>query len=263
MRPWAVWLLGSARLAGGEARDGGGAEPCEAEVEQLRAARREHDVARLQVAMNDPLRMRSGERLGDLDGRAQGLRERHRPFAQPRRQRFTFEILHDEEVEPVLVTHLVDRTDAWMRQSRDGAGLVRETRPATRIGCGVRREHLDGDVAIESRVAGPVDLAHPPCADKTLDVENPEPHPARQGRWGGSRLVNVRRAGASWTAGKEAFGVTVCRQQRLHLLAQVRILATLVREKRRTLGLRPCKGRVEEGEDVFPTVGGHSRSFVR
>ena len=70
MRPWAVWLLGSARLAGDEAGDGGGAEPREAEVEQLRAARREHDVARLQVAMNDTLRMRSGERLGDLDGRA-------------------------------------------------------------------------------------------------------------------------------------------------------------------------------------------------
>jgi hypothetical protein len=48
---------------------GGGAEPREAEVEQLRAARREHDVARLQVAMNDTLRMRNGERLGDLDGR--------------------------------------------------------------------------------------------------------------------------------------------------------------------------------------------------
>ena len=52
------------------------------------------------------------------------------------------------------------------------------------------------------------------------------------------------------------------REQRLHLLAQVRILATLVREKRRTLGLRPCKGRVEQGKDVFPPVGGHSRRLV-
>ena len=45
-------------------------EPREAEVEQLRAARGEHDVARLQVAMNDTLCVRSGERPGDLDGRA-------------------------------------------------------------------------------------------------------------------------------------------------------------------------------------------------
>ena len=70
MRPGAVWLLGSARARRRQAGAGGGTEPREAEVEQLRAARGEHDVARLQVAMNDTLRMRSGERLGDLDGRA-------------------------------------------------------------------------------------------------------------------------------------------------------------------------------------------------
>ena len=69
MRPGAVWLLVRAPLAGDRRGPGGGTEPREAEVEQLRAARGEHDVARLQVAMNDTLRMRNGERLGDLDGR--------------------------------------------------------------------------------------------------------------------------------------------------------------------------------------------------
>ena len=64
--------------------------------------------------MDDTLRMRSGHRLGDLDGRAEGLRERHRPFAQPRGQRFAFEILHDEEIDPVLVAHLMHRTDTRM-----------------------------------------------------------------------------------------------------------------------------------------------------
>ena len=118
-------------------------------------------------------------------------------------------------------------------------------------------------MAIEPRVVRPIDFAHSPGADKAFDVENPEPHPTRQRRWGGSRLVKVGRASASRTAGKEALGVAVCRQQRLHLLAQVRILATLVREKRRTLGLRPCEGCVDKREDVFPTVRGHSRSLVR
>ena len=69
MRPGAVWLLGNV-ARWGRGGPGGGAEPREAEVEQLRTARREHDVAWLQVAMHDTLRMRSGERLGDLDGRA-------------------------------------------------------------------------------------------------------------------------------------------------------------------------------------------------
>ena len=55
-------------------------------------------------------------------------------------------------------------------------------------------EANEGDVAIESRVAGLVDLPHPPCADKTFDVENPEPHPTRQRGRDGSRLVHVGRA---------------------------------------------------------------------
>ena len=79
--------------------------------------------------MDDALRMRGGERLGDLDRRAQRLRERHRPSAQPRRQRFAVEILHDEEVDPVLVAHLMEGTDARMRESRDGAGLVAQSAP--------------------------------------------------------------------------------------------------------------------------------------
>jgi hypothetical protein len=66
-----------------------------------------------------------------------------------------------------------------MRQSRDGAGLVREARPATRIACGVTRQHLDGDVAIESGITGLVDFAHPAGADKTFDVENPEARATR------------------------------------------------------------------------------------
>ena len=57
--------------------------------------------------MDDTLRVRCGKRLGDLDGRAQRVRERHRAFAQPRRQRFAFEVLHDEEVDPILVAHLM------------------------------------------------------------------------------------------------------------------------------------------------------------
>src|SRR6188508_178866 len=105
-----------------------------------------------------------------------------------------------------------------MRESGDSAGLVREARPAARIACGVRREHLDRDVPIEPRITGLVDLAHPTCADKTFDVENSESHPTRQRRWDGSRPVNCRSACANRTAGKKPLGVAVCREERLHLL---------------------------------------------
>jgi hypothetical protein len=59
-------------------------------------------------------------------------------------------------------------------------------------------------------------------------------------------------------ARKETLGITVRRQKGFHLLSHVRIIATMLREKRRTLSLWPCKGAVEEREDVFPTVGDHS-----
>src|SRR5262249_58115495 len=106
----------------------------------------------------------------------------------------------------------------------------------------------------EAGAGAPEAPAHPAAADKAFDVEYPEPHPTRQRGRGGSRWVDVQRAAASWTAGKEALGVSVCRQQRLHLLPHVRIVATVVREKRRALGLRPCEGCVKEREDLFPTV---------
>ncbi len=130
--------------------------------------------------MDDALRMRGGERLADLDGRTHSFRERKRPSVQPSRQRFAVEILHDEEVDPVVMAHFVEGTDARMRESRDSAGFVRKAHPGSRIDRGVRRQHLDRDVAIQPRVTGPIDLAHPSSSDETLDLEDAEAHSRRE-----------------------------------------------------------------------------------
>jgi hypothetical protein len=55
-------------------------------------------------------------------------------------------------------------------------------------------------------------------------------------------------------AGEKPPGIAVRREQRLDFLPERPVLATLVRQKGCPLGFRPCKRRVEEGEDVFPTV---------
>ena len=73
----------------------------------------------------------------------------------------------------------------------------------------------------------------------------------------GAGSVDLRLTGAEWTAGEKALGVAMSHEQRLHLLAQARIAATLAREERRAVGFRPAKGRIEEREDAFPAVGSH------
>ena len=70
----------------------------EAEVEQLDARLGEHHVARLEVAMDDPLAMGAAERVGDLDAVAQELIGGQRSAAQALRQRLAFEVLHDQEL---------------------------------------------------------------------------------------------------------------------------------------------------------------------
>ena len=52
-------------------------------------------------------------------------------------------------------------------------------------------------------------------------------------------------------------GVAVGREQRLHLLAQARVLATLAREERSAVRLRPGKGRIKERKRVFQAVVSH------
>jgi hypothetical protein len=56
------------------------------------------------------------------------------------------------------------------------------------------REHFDGDVAIEARIAGAVDFAHPAPAEQRNDFVRPEARTGRQSQCF-SRLYG-QRAGA-------------------------------------------------------------------
>ena len=52
-----------------------------------------------------------------------------------------------------------------MRERGDGLRLALEARAAIRIVGERRRQDLDGDVAVEPRIAGAIDLAHAARAD--------------------------------------------------------------------------------------------------
>jgi hypothetical protein len=61
-------------------------------------------------------------------------------------QRFSFEILHHEEVGVVLLTDVVERADVRMIQARDGARLALEPLAELAISCEVIGEDFDRDL---------------------------------------------------------------------------------------------------------------------
>ena len=55
-----------------------------------------------------------------------------------------------------------------MLQAGDGLGLALKARPQIWVGRKVRRQYLDGDSAVEPRIAGLIDLAHATSAGGSL-----------------------------------------------------------------------------------------------
>ncbi len=81
------------------------------------------------------------------------------PFLEPRGERLALEVRHDEEVRAVGFADVVDAADVRMIERSDRARLALEAQIG--IAGNLGREDLDRDAAIEPRVAGLVDLAHP------------------------------------------------------------------------------------------------------
>ena len=84
-----------------------------------------------------------------------------------------------------------------MVQDPARAGLLLETAQAVGVGGEGRRQDLDRDVAAEPRVAGAVDLAHPPRADRREDLVGAESGAGLRGIWwaDSSGAGRIRRGG--------------------------------------------------------------------
>ena len=123
------------------------------EVEQLRAALGEHDVGGLEIAMDDALPVRLVEGVRDLNRVLQRLIERQRAFLQARRERLPLQILHDQEVNSVLLADVMQCAAVWMIQGGDGAGFALEALAEIGLSSNARGQDFDGDGAIEPRVS--------------------------------------------------------------------------------------------------------------
>jgi hypothetical protein len=154
----------------------------EPEVQQLRdrcprrpSAPRQKNVAGLEVAMDDACAMRARQSIRYLHRVRQRLIKRDGAFLQPIGQRLAFQKLHDEEISGVLAADVVKRTDVGMVERRDRARFLVEPLTELRIDSQRFRQHFDRDDAIESSVAGFVDLAHPARAKGRDDFVGTQP----------------------------------------------------------------------------------------
>ena len=141
----------------------------EAEVEQLHARPGQHDVPGFEVAVHDAAAVRGIERSGDLGAEGEHLVDGQRPFPQPVGERLALEVLHDQEVDAVLVSHVEEGADVGVLEARDRLGLALQ--PLLELGAvrQVRGQHLDRDRALEPGVAGAVHLAHAAGAGGLFD----------------------------------------------------------------------------------------------
>ena len=101
----------------------------EAEIgEQHLAARVEHDVGRLQIAMQDALLVRGREPGAQLAGDLERLVGGKPPDApQQRAEVLAVDVLHREEVQAFHFAEIVDAADVRMRHLARDAHLVAET----------------------------------------------------------------------------------------------------------------------------------------
>ena len=106
--------------------------------------------------------------------------ERQRPLRQPLGQRLALQVLHHQEVDPVLVAHVVDRADMRVAQAGKGPGLALESLLQVGIVRDERGEDFEGDDAIEAGIPGFVDLAHPARPEGGLDLIRAKSSAGRQ-----------------------------------------------------------------------------------
>ena len=109
--------------------------------------------------MDDPLAVREREAVRDVDGERDRVhrREGSGPL-EPLLQRAAREMLHDDEGKALDLADVVDGDDAGVGERRERARLFDEHLAERRIGRRGPIEDLDGDLAIQRRVVGEIDL---------------------------------------------------------------------------------------------------------
>ena len=126
----------------------------------------DEDVRGLEIAVNDPSRVRESERGEHRDHHLDDLTHREwTALLEVFFQRVAFDILHDEG-QRGLVDELVDTHDVGVLEQHLNAPLVHEARAHDGVITVVEVEAFDGDLSACASVEGRVDRSHPAFGDR-------------------------------------------------------------------------------------------------
>ena len=155
--------------------------PRQTEIEKFRAGPRQHDVAGLEIAVDDSPPVRRIESAGDLDRVVHRLTRWQGSLRQTIGERLPFQELHHKVINAVLVADVVQRADIRMGEARDRACLTLQPLPPPGVPKDGLEQDFDRDDPIEPRVPGAIHLSHPAGTCRRQDLVRPEP-----GAWGES-----------------------------------------------------------------------------
>ena len=148
---------------------------CQPKIEHLDGPVLAHlDIRGLQIPVDHPRLMRRFEGLGDLLRYWQRLVQGDRPLRDPVGEGRAFDQLQHQCPRPLGFLDAVDGGDVRVVEAGEDLGLPREPGEPIWISREGVGEDLQGDLAIELRVGGLPDLAHPALAEEGGDVVVPE-----------------------------------------------------------------------------------------
>ena len=130
--------------------------------------------------MGDPFLVSGGHRVGHRDADREHSLEGHATSRQHLGQGTPLHQLHGQQGSGAVVLDGVDGHDVGVVERSDGERLTPESLAAIGIGGRNLGQHLQGDIPLEPRVAGPVHLAHSAFAQRVNDFVGAETGASRE-----------------------------------------------------------------------------------
>ena len=186
----------------------------EAEVEHLyRSVGPQLDIRRLEIAVDDSLLVGRFEGFGDLlrDGQRLVERDGVRASTAVRRSSPSTSSITRALTPSASFVQPVDGGDVRMIQRGEDFRFALKPRHSFRVSNEGLRQDLDGDIAIEPRVARPIHFAHPASPEGRENLVRTEARAIGQGHESGLILVVGPRPGKGETDCRRPFARCVTR----------------------------------------------------